>query len=217
MVIHKTKGWLLATLSCLLPYASIYATPITGCPSGQKLYDNYPWSATFYEGLTTSDALGKIFVGNFNRWSEEIQSIEISRTLKEDNFFRRLVSPLVGVVQIAGDITLRNGKNEHTIYEFNPYIAFRWANLPWNHYVTTSFAIGEGVSYVTSVPAIEKKYNKNTKRLLNYLMLEASLAFPNCPRWQLIVRIHHRSGAFGLYQAGNTGSNDVGLGLRYLF
>jgi hypothetical protein len=186
-------------------------------PAGQQLYDQYRWSAMYYYGVTVSDALIRMVYGEIDRWPEHIQSIELSRTLSQENFLRRLVNPLVGVVQLSGNFTVREGSREHTIYEFNPYLTFRWANLPWNHYVNTSLAIGEGISYDTSVPSLEKKANKDTKRLLNYLMLEATFAAPSYPRLQLVARIHHRSGAFGLYRAGNTGSNVIGLGLRYLF
>jgi hypothetical protein len=48
-------------------------------------------------------------------------------------------------------------------------------------------------------------------------MLEAAFALPAYPQIQVVGRIHHRSGAFGLYRAGNTGSNAVGIGIRYLF
>lgn len=195
---------------------SLPKTPVVYA-KGQKLYDQYPWAVMYYYGVTGHDALGSILIGDFHRWPEHIQSLELSHTLSEQNFLRRLVSPLVGVVQLAGNVTLRTGSNENTIYEFDPYLAFRWANLPWNHYVNTSFAIGEGVSYTTSVPAIEKRYSSNTKRLLNYLMLEATIAHPDYPRLQLVARLHHRSGAFGLYGAGNSGSNDIGLGIRFLF
>lgn len=186
-------------------------------PTGQALYDKYPWAFMYYYGTTGRDALARMAFGEFHRWPEHIQSLELTHTLSQENFLRRLVCPLVGVVQLAGNVTLRNGSHQHTIYEFNPYLAFRWANFPWNQYVNTSLAIGEGISYDTSVPALEKKANEDTKRLLNYLMLEASFALPTYPRLQLIARIHHRSGAFGLYRAGNTGSNNVGLGIRYLF
>lgn len=184
---------------------------------GQKLYDQYPWSLMYYYGLTASDALVQIFQGEFHRWPEHIQSVELEKTLEESNPIRRFFNPIVGVVQFAGNATIRNGSNENTIYEFEPYLFFRWANFPWNSYVTTSLGIGEGVSYVTAVPAIEKKDNQNTKRLLNFLAFEATFAAPSYPQLQLVARIHHRSGAYGLYHAGNTGSNDVGLGIRYLF
>ena len=183
----------------------------------QSLYDQYPWAATYYYGVSFTDPLFRILAGDTHRWSEHIQSLELARTLGEENMIRRFFNPIVGVVQIAGNLTVRQGVRQPTIYEFDPYIAFRWANLPWNHYVNTSLALGEGISYATSVPSLEKKDNDNTKRLLNYLMMEATFALPSNPRLQLIARVHHRSGAFGLYHAGNTGSNDVGLGIRYLF
>ncbi len=158
-----------------------------------------------------------MFKAQFHRWPEHIQSVELAYTLNKNNVIRRFFSPIVGVVQIALDTTVRTGSNEPTIYELDPYIGFRWANFPWNNYLTMSFEAGEGISYATSVPAIESHDNDNTKRLLNFMMLEATFAAPKYPRLQLVVRIHHRSGAYGLYHAGNTGSNDIGLGIRYLF
>ena len=186
-------------------------------PSDQTLYDKYNWSATYYYGITVSDALTRILRGTIHRWPEHIQSLELAHTLSPDNGFRKFFSPLVGVVQLAGNVTIRNGSGEPTIYEFDPYVAWRWANFPWNKAINTSLAIGEGISYTTSIPTLEKKDNDNTKRLLNYLMLEATFAPASYPRLQFVARIHHRSGAYGLYHAGNTGSNDIGLGIRYLF
>lgn len=193
-----------------------YSIPIT-TPVDKKLYDQYPWGLLYYYGITGTDSLVQIFEGNFRRWPEHIQTVELEKTLDENNAFRRFFNPIVGIVQLAGAITMRNGSNQHTIYEVDPYINFRWANLPWNHYLTTSFSVGEGISYASSVPAVEKKDNQNTKRLLNLLIFEATFAAPTYPQLQWVARIHHRSGAFGLYRAGNSGSNDVGLGIRYLF
>jgi len=193
-------------LGCLLPTMAI----------GGTLYDQYPWSLMYYYGVTVSDPLVRIFAGEIHRWPEHIQSIELDRTLSQENALRRFLEPIVGVIQLAANFTVRNGSNEAVIYEFDPYIAARWANFPWNAYINTSLGFGEGISYATSIPAIELKDNQNTKRLLNYLMFEATVALPSCPRLQLLARIHHRSGAYGLYHAGNTGSNDIGLGVRYL-
>lgn len=182
-----------------------------------SFYDQRPWSLMYYWGQTMNDPLVGLFAADMNRWPEHIQSVELAKTLDSDNAVRRFFNPIVGVVQLAGNTTVRTGSNEHTIYEFDPYLLFRWANLPWNNTLNTSFAIGEGVSYVSSVPAIEKRQNENTKRLLNYLAFEATFATPAHPEWQFVVKIHHRSGAYGLYHAGNTGSNDIGVGIRYLF
>lgn len=182
-----------------------------------SLYDQYPFGLAYYYGITGSDALGSMALGDFHRWPEHIQSLELNYTVPQGNFFRNLVKPLTNVLQIAANVTVRDGHNQHRIYEFNPYFEGRWADFPWDSYLTTSFAIGEGISYASSIPSLEGKSSENTKRLLNYLLLEATFAAPSYPRLQLMLRIHHRSGAYGLYHAGNTGSNDIGLGLRYLF
>jgi hypothetical protein len=207
-------------LALFLVFPSLVFGKTTDSPvysHGQQLYDDLPWMLTYYYGITGTNGLTQILAGNFDRWPEHIQSAELTKTLDQNNFLRRLVSPLVGVVQLAGNFTVRIGTRQSTIYEFDPYVAFRWANFPWNNYLTTSLAIGEGVSYASSYPSVEKRHNQNVKRFLNYLMLEATFALPSHPELQLIARIHHRSGAYGLYHAGNTGSNVIGLGLRYLF
>jgi hypothetical protein len=210
------SGWLLLILFSLLTPQISFSHPVY--PEDQRLYDLYPWSVMVYAGITASDALAHILLeGDFHRWPEHLESIEFSHTLSEDNPIRKLFSPIAGVFQIAINQAFRVGDQESTIYEVDPYFNLRWANLPWNHYINTSFAIGEGISYATAVPTLEKKDNSHTKRLLNYLMLEFTLAMPCAPRTQLVFRIHHRSGAYGLYHAGNTGSNNVGIGLRVLF
>lgn len=233
MTLFRFKIKLLLILSCMFPVISMAKTtatttqpvanvstlpPCTIYPEGQKLYDKYNYGVLYYYGFTVDNSLLQTMtLMHLRRWPEHIQSLELSHTLDEDNPVRQFFSPLVGIVQVAGDFTVRNGSNEPTIYEFAPYIGWRWANLPWNHYVNTSLSLGEGVSYVSSVPAIEKNDNDDSKRLLNYLMFEATFASPDYPRLQFVARVHHRSGAYGLYGAGNSGSNDIGLGIRYLF
>jgi hypothetical protein len=83
--------------------------------------------------------------------------------------------------------------------------------------VATSFSIGEGLSVVSRVPDVEILTTGvgGTSRLLNYLMLEMTLAVPSLPYLQLVGRIHHRSGMFGVFgNAQESGSNTLGLGIR---
>jgi hypothetical protein len=206
----------LIVLSLLFPL-KVMSGVTTPIETDQGVYDQRPWSILYYYGITGSNPLFRILSGTFHRFPEHIQTIEIAHTLNIDNPLRQLVHPLVGVVQLAGNITMRTGSNEPTITELNPYLMFRWAHFPWNPYLATSLSVGEGISYTSSIPELEKKDNAHTKRLLNYLMLEATFAHPKLPQLQYVVRIHHRSGAYGIYHAGNTGSNAIGLGIRYLF
>jgi hypothetical protein len=103
--------------------------------------------------------------------------------------------------------------------EFNALFAVRWLRFPWDHHIDTSVAVGEGLSYATSVPAVEayRHGEEKTSKLLNYLMVETAFGLPSRPRWQLIFRVHHRSGVFGLFNDVYGGSNTIGMGLRYQF
>ncbi len=58
---------------------------------------------------------------------------------------------------------------------------------------------------------------ENTNQLLGYLLLELTFALPSTPQWNLIGRIHHRSGAGGTFNDVNGASNSVALGVKYLF
>ena len=113
-----------------------------------------------------------------------------------------------------------SAKQDHT--EFNALFALRWLRFPWDHIVDTSLAVGEGISYATSVPAVERYRHgelfvneDNTSKLLNYMMIEAAFGLPSFPRWNLVFRIHHRSGVYGLFNGVYGGSNTIGMGLRY--
>lgn len=106
--------------------------------------------------------------------------------------------------------------------EWNLFFTLRWLPFPWDRHLDTSVAVGEGLSYATRVPAVERDLHGEvvgldspTSKLLNYLMLEVAFGLPSHPRWDLNVRLHHRSGAFGLFNDVHGGSNTVCVGLRY--
>lgn len=106
------------------------------------------------------------------------------------------------------------GEQEH--WEFTGSVNLRWMVFPWNRYVETTAAIGEGLSWATEIPALEKAEPTNSEnaQLLNYLLLELTVAPPESS-WSLATRIHHRSGVFGVF--GHSGSNVLELGVRHRF
>lgn len=108
--------------------------------------------------------------------------------------------------------------------EINAVLVWRWLDFPWDRYIDSSFAVGEGLSYATSVPAVEENLHMETfgfayetSTLLNYLMFEMAFSLPDYRQWQLVARIHHRSSVFGLLADSNSGSNTLGVGIRYEF
>ena len=94
---------------------------------------------------------------------------------------------------------------------------FQWSNFPWQKYLVTTIGAGEGLSYDSKVPQAEAQNSTNTQNLLNFLMFEIAFALPSHPNFEVIGRIHHRSGVYGLYTDGNSGSTAVGVAVRYHF
>jgi hypothetical protein len=61
----------------------------------------------------------------------------------------------------------------------------------------------------------DKIEDDDAQKSLNYLLFELALGLPKYPRWDLVVRVHHRSSIFGLYGAG--GSNYLTGGVKFSF
>ena len=101
--------------------------------------------------------------------------------------------------------------------EFNLPVVIRWNKFPWNNYVVTSLAYGLGPSYATKKPAAEIEVDGSTQQFLVYWFGEIALSPPKS-NWAGVLRIHHRSGAFGLIgDRHEGGSNTLAVGLKYRF
>lgn len=104
---------------------------------------------------------------------------------------------------------------DQTNYEINAAVNHRWTVFPWDHWIDTSLALGNGLSWATDTPELEEQLEADgTERLLYYLNLEATFSRPSSDRWAVILRIHHRSGVFGLLGVSG-GSNTLSLGVKY--
>ena len=106
--------------------------------------------------------------------------------------------------------------NIQTHWELNALVAARWEAFWWDDVLDTSVAWGFGPSFATDEPEIELEYKGDTSRFLIYWMGELAVALPDYPRAALILRIHHRSNAFGLV-ADKGVSNSLALGLKWRF
>ena len=164
------------------------------------------WFLTVYGGAHAQDDIGDVFT--FNAKFEDNDYIAVAALAREFWHYKKYIS-----FEVEGQI----GKhfNNDTFWEFNGLIIGRWHAFPWDKYVDTSIAVGDGLSHYTEVSKVEKEDDEDAQKTLNYLMFELALGLPQYPRWDLVVRIHHRSSLFGLYGAG--GSNYVCGGLKFSF
>jgi len=166
----------------------------------------HKWFLTVYGGAHAQDDIADVFA--FKAKFEDNDHIAVAALAREFWHYEKYIS-----FEVEGQI----GKhfNNDTFWEFNGLIIGRWHAFPWNKYVDTSFAVGDGLSCYTQISKVEEDDDDDAQKTLNYLMFELALGLPQYPRWDMVMRIHHRSSIFGLYGAG--GSNYVCGGIKFSF
>ena len=171
-----------------------------------KEKSDYKWSLTSYVAVSAQNSLGDVL--SFQATFPDDTYMGVVALSREIWRYKQWLS-----FDLEGQVGKFFGE-EHQ-WQFTGLIDGRWHKFPWNKYVTTSFAFGYGLSYNTEVSEVERRDDEDATRLLNYLLLELALGLPKYPRWDLVVRVHHRSEAYGLI--GHAGSNYVGAGIKFSF
>jgi hypothetical protein len=178
------------------------------------------WNWFVAAGRMTNGSLVHDLYFDYGGWQDTyLISGEVGYTMKNDNAFTRFFEPVVSNIEGVMNVTYQDETNQNVI-EFNPYMMFRWSNFPWNKTIRTTFGLGGGFSYATPIPEIEKNPNDaegHYNNLMHFIAVEATFALPQHDDWQLVYRLHHRSGIFGLLQADNEGNTAVEIGLRHYF
>lgn len=184
------------------------------------VYDKYDWGVMGYFGLmTTNEMYHDMYFDYGSLGNGSLYVLEVDRQLPKDNWARKYIAPLLfaSTIELAANFTYEPDPSG-TLVEFNPYFVFRWRDFPWNSSLLTTFAIGEGVSWASHNPQQEidsQNEPGDARKFLNYVMAELTFSLPNHPEWQVLYRLHHRSGVFGLYCPGTVGSTAAGVGVRY--
>ena len=177
---------------------------------GGKTYPpkDFKWGVSVYGGLLFQDRLDEITKGKPR--IREHSYILVTALEREIWRFRNLFG-----FELEGQIVRHFDEMNH--WEFNGLLIGRWRWFPWDRYLDTSFAMGDGLSYATGVPKVEKREDPDAGRYLNYLMFELTFGLPQYPKWDWLFRIHHRSSIRGTIGARDAGSNFFCTGIRYNF
>lgn len=98
---------------------------------------------------------------------------------------------------------------------FNEYVAALNVRYPLivekNIKITSS--IGDGISYTSQILNHEHRRGRKSTHYINYLCIECVVSVVIFPV-DIVLRLHHRSSAYGLILDGNTDSNFYCFGLR---
>jgi hypothetical protein len=180
--------------------------PAEPTPAGSWRHDG--WSLTLYAGrLSTSDS-SDIFVADGEFDDAGTVGAALSKVLFTS--WKHLVwEAEVQANQHFGD-------QDHV--ELDALILARWTSFPWNDVVRTTIAIGDGLSYATKTPKLERAaHGESVANLLNYVVAEITLAPPSIEHVSLSIRYQHRSGMFGTFSGVGEASTIFALGMKYHF
>ena len=166
------------------------------------------WALTVYGGIGSDSGIDRVFT--FQAHLEDAYMLDVGCSREVARWGDQVA------LEVEGQVAQHFKKQDHC--EGNLLLSVRWMEFPWNDCVRTGVAVGEGISYASSVPTIERERSPGkTSRLLNYMMSELELAPPKQSRWSIVMRIHHRSGVGGLFNGVTMGSNILGVGMKYRF
>jgi len=188
-------------MAVFITFAAV--TALAGEPA-----DEQDFAVTLYAGRMTDSDAGETLLGKADFVDAYVVVGALAWTFAR--FFENALS-----FEVEGQVGKWFG-DQHN-WEFNLPVAVRWSKFPWDNYVATSLAYGVGPSYAASEPEEEIELNDSTKKFLVYWFGELTLGPPKS-NWAASLRIHHRSGAFGLIEEqGRGGSNTIAVGVKYRF
>jgi hypothetical protein len=174
----------------------------------EKTGSNYPWAVSLYGGITAgnSDTLSDIFT--FDASYSDDDKLVVAALSREIYRYEQYLS-----LELEGQVGRHFG--DDSFWEFAGLGMVRWLPFPWDDDVDTSLDIGAGFSYYTEISEMEKERDEDAQRLLGYLAFELTFGLPQYPRWDLMLRLHHRSGLQEVI--GDSESNFLCVGIKYAF
>ncbi len=203
--------------------ASMPSVPLTpaepiACPPtlpGPAQWHPYPWAVTTWAGQMFAANFGDTFIFKGRLRPEYLTGLGLERRLID-----------AGPLALELDANLLGHRADRQPGgPYNQAVAF--ADTPAQTFAEGTVGLGgrlwlqpwlnlyfvEGVSLLSQPSNYEKTFRQNYSVFLNYLAFEVEALVS--PQLSVVGRIHHRSGAYGVYFGVSEGSNAYMLGLRY--
>lgn len=163
-----------------------------------------PWSATIYAGPSSTKFVTQILGGDF-----EVNGGMVGLALDRGLF--RLGSG----ISIAAEVQATQFFGDYSYFTGALGVGLRFDEFPWSDSLPTTFAIYTGPSYAPNAPLIKEPTPHQDPKFLNYVGVELGVGLAR--KWDGVIRIYHRSGAWGTYSNTADVGTMIGLGLRRRF
>ena len=134
--------------------------------------------------------------------------------------FSRRLATVWGKLNIEPEFGVAKRLGIMTAGEFWAGLTFRWTEFPWNDVVKTVIGVTEGASFATKVEREERRESMPGHAgsvFLNFFSPEITIAPPGVSAYELVFRMHHRSGMFGLIHNVHGGAQYGTVGIRVYF
>ena len=178
--------------------------------SPQPTAERGPWSVGIYGGELYKAPFVSIFYAP--------QNIRLSPSyLLALNFDYRFYKFSSLPLQFEGEFNIAKRFGGQDQWDFSAAPFLRWTWFPWNNVLYTNARIGlMGASYVTSISPWERQNSGNAtgSNILHFLVPEVTFALSENSAGEAFVRVHHRSGVYGLFNGVKGGSNYLAGGYR---
>lgn len=144
-------------------------------------------------------------------------AVELTRVLVRDFSIPTPFGNLPGNdIELSGQVVKHWGKQKHV--ELTAALGWRSGNWRFIDAMSVNFSYANGLSVALKRPAWEKGpegvRGVNSRHVQFYIMTELEFTPTAAPDWHMVLRLHHRSGIYGLISPQRTGSNYLGFGLR---
>jgi hypothetical protein len=189
-----------------LPRAACLAFLCTGpCQAGEASQ-----SIALWWGRSAEDNFTGILLNPFSVHFEDVDILYAT-------YGRRLAGLFDGV-ELWGEFGVGRRYGDVQGTDAHMALAARWTDPPWDHWLDTTLSLAfVGPAYTGAVTRSEqgKSGTGKSSPVLNYFSPE--IAFTLSDRSELLFRMHHRSGVFGLMGGVTGGSTFLSTGLRITF
>jgi hypothetical protein len=212
-----------------LVFAVLLACLCTGAAKAEEKPGAFAWSWATSEKFCDQNCAGAIYAGKFLH-TEMVQVFGI-----EDGFvpiwnwtyeeswivagtFSRRIGGFGRFIDIEAETGLAKRFGNISEVEVWGAVYFRWKAFPWNNYLRTTIGLSTRLNWASGVPEAERirAINKKGRQLLHFFSPEMTFGLPSEPDWDMVLRIHHRSGWWVFPDIGG-GAQFLVIGVRHTF
>lgn len=145
----------------------------------------------------------------------ELVAVSATYSLTDDPGLLRYLN----AKQVDSEFTLVKHIIGQTHWEGNWALGLRTGPLMPSDYGSLTFHVGNGFSYALEKPTFEKGADdvrgEGTHQFQYHMTFELAYSLPQTHKWTIATRLHHRSGFYGAISPRKTGSNYIGVLVRY--